>query len=133
MTTIWAAIIGGIVSAIVAKMLVIGINDMSEIALSFFKSFWPLLIGGVVFLIIRDIQFFHTLRRQLEKQFQSWLIDKDKELGQFRETYNELLSGHVDEHLTRADRNLKTYRESYEKRLLKIEEALRQIKSGHNI
>jgi hypothetical protein len=106
---------------------------MSAIVLDFLKSFWPLLIGGVVFLIIRDIQFFHTLRRQSEKKFQSWLTDKDKELGQFRETYNELLSGHVDEHLTRADRNLKTYRESYEKRLLKIEEALRYIKSSHKI
>ncbi len=121
MTTIWVAIIGGIVSAIVAKMLVIGVNDMSEIFVSFFKSFWPLLIGGVVFLIIRDIQFFHILRRQQEKQFQSWLIDKDKELGQFRETYNELLSGHVDDHLTRADRHIKEYRESYEERLDKLE------------
>ena len=57
-----------------------------------------------------------------EKEFQSWLSDNDKELEQFRERYNELLSGHVDEHLKRADRNLKTYRESYEKRLDKLEE-----------
>ena len=133
MTTLWAAIIGGIVSAIAAKMLLIGVNDMSEIVFDFLKSFWPLLVGGIVFLIIRDIQFFHTLRRQLEKQFKLWIIDKDKELGQFREVYNELLSGHVDEHLKRADRNLKTYQESYENRLTKIEEALHHIKSDHNI
>ena len=121
MRTLWAAIIGGVMSAIIAKMLVMGVRDMSEIVLDLFKSFWPLLIGGVVFLVIRAIQFFHTLRRELEKKFQSWLSDNDKELEQFRERYNELLSGHVDDHLKHADRNLKIYRESYEKRLNKLE------------
>ena len=119
MTTLWAAIIGGVMSAIIAKILAMGVSGMSEIALDFLKSFWPLIIGGIVFLVIRSIQFFYTLRRELEKKFQSWLSNNDKELEQFRERYNELLSGHVDAHLKRADRNLKTSRESYEKRLNK--------------
>ena len=59
-----------------------------------------------------------------EKEFQSWLSNNDKSLGQFKETYNELLSGHVDDHLKRADQNLQAYRNSYENRLVKLEETL---------
>jgi hypothetical protein len=50
-----------------------------------------------------------------------WLKGKDKQVNAWIHERDETFKAILDEHLARADRNLKSYRESYEKRLTKLE------------
>jgi len=98
--------------------------DMYDFIFKVWNMFWPEIIAFIVFLIawfvIWTVTFFRTLRKDEEKKFNNLVGEWGNAWHQCVDTF----STHVDDHLKRADRNLKTYRKDYGERLDKLEKAL---------
>jgi len=71
-----AMILFWILQAVVNRMPNLG---LSALAWDFFKTFWPVIGGGMVFLIYWAIQFFRRFKSENEIAFNSWLPDPREE------------------------------------------------------
>ena len=116
------AIVSGLIITVVGGLVLTGVEKMpTHFILELLKYLSPVIAGGIAYLVVRNIQFFRILRKEEDEEFQIWFNDKDKQvnawLGEIDNRFRDIL----DEHLKRADCNLKSYRESYEKRLDKLE------------
>lgn len=127
-----SAFMSAIMLGIVLRFVPKEVSEMYDLILKAQNMFWPEIIACIAFLVIWfvvwNIQFFRTLRCDEEKKFRSSLNDKDKQFNALlieREKKINSIDKQFDDilnaHLARADRHIKVYRESYEKRLNKLE------------
>jgi hypothetical protein len=69
----------------------------------------------------------------LERVVAWWLKGKDKQINAWIHERNDTFGAILDEHLKRANNHLKVYRETYEKRLDKIEENIKEHYKNHEL
>ncbi len=127
------SVVAGFISGIALRFVSKEVSEMHDFILYIWDTFWPEVIGCIVFLVVWfvtwNVKFFRTLRSEEEKKFQSslndWLSDKNNEFSAITKALQyerKFLSDYVDNELNKLDRKLKCYRESYGERLKKLEE-----------
>jgi len=100
MTDFWKRVISGLLAAIFFWILQAVVNRMPSLswgllAWDFFKTFWPVIGGGMVFLIYWAVQFFRRFKSENEKGFNSWLQAQELGLQNWRTAHERWIKESV--------------------------------------
>lgn len=118
----FSPVLSGIASAAATWLLTIGATKMPAIASDFLSTFWPLLVGGVVGLIVWNVQFFKHYKKEKDAEFQSWLTAQE---ANWQQHFNNLARKGQDEWEI-AKSSIHHFCQNNEARLSKLEQANRQ-------
>ena len=134
--------LAGVFAGIILWLLKIGVSTMPDLAWDFLKTFWPVIGGGVVFLIYWAIQFLYKfksdwtefqdktllmwrtehekIKSRLGEEFKVWLQLQDKVIQAWKST-NQIW---IDERAKKYDE----WKLKVDTKLLEIDEKFRNLK-----
>jgi hypothetical protein len=95
---------------------------VGEIARDFLLHLWPLVVGGIVGLIVWNVQFFRHYKREKDAEFRSWLTAQE---ANWQQHFNALARRAEDEwEISKS--SVRHFCQTNEGRLLRLERAISQ-------
>jgi hypothetical protein len=99
---------------------------MPAIASDFLRTFWPLLVGGVVGLIVWNVQFFRHYKHEKDAELRSWVIQQEKN---WEKNFSALADKRKSEWET-AHAAIEGSHAIFERRLSRVEDTMKQTEDG---